>query len=442
VLAAAAVIAATCLPAGMQPVAAATPKLKLGANSRLAPGVYYRSVKFTNGSGAQRAYVVSADLTVPGVSFVPATSTTTPGRVGRTQNVTTTVTQQKAVAGINADQFDPLTGIPLGGIMTSSSLLKTPFLVRRASTVYVLPDGTVHVGTLTFKGSVTLVSPSATPPYDNPSPSPSSGSTATPSPTDSSSPTPTDSTTSLTFPLTSVNTPADANAGKLTMFTSSLTSVKLNKCVTATGSWSAATSTLTIWGLWGKSTTHGQLASTDRTIAGCGAAGTWLSTNLKLGSQLSISYSLTSPSGTPVQMISSAGLIVKAGAGYSDPAAITTFGLNPESALCVSQDGRQVKLVAVDGRQGKKAPGVTIPQLRDLLLSLKCYTGVVLDGGGSTSLAVKPSGKATRLVNTPSGSGKERRVPDVILIKYAKPGAAKKAAAKKAAAKKAAAKKR
>jgi exopolysaccharide biosynthesis protein len=164
------------------------------------------------------------------------------------------------------------------------------------------------------------------------------------------------------------------------------------------------------------------LGPSDRTLAGCGAAGAWLSANLKLGSQLTVSYALTAPDGqTPTGMISSAGLIVKAGQAYYDPAAITTFGLNPESAMCISQDGRQLALVAVDGRQGKKAPGVTIAQLRELLLALKCYAGVVLDGGGSTSLAVKPSRSRVRLVNTPSGSGKERRVPDVVLIKYKKP---------------------
>jgi exopolysaccharide biosynthesis protein len=89
--------------------------------------------------------------------------------------------------------------------------------------------------------------------------------------------------------------------------------------------------------------------------------------------------------------------------------------------MCVSQDGKQVQLVAVDGRQGRKAPGVTIAQLRELLVALHCYDGVVLDGGGSTTLAVKPSGRRVHLVNRPSGAGNERRVPDVMLIKYRKP---------------------
>jgi exopolysaccharide biosynthesis protein len=385
--------------------------LKLAPRSRVAPGVYVRKLSFTNASGRQRGYLVTANLNVPGVSVVPASSIA--GRVGNPQSVTTTVAQQKAVAGINADQFVPTTGIQLGGVMSGGVLYKTPFPVRRASTVYVTADHVVHVGTLKFSGTVTLVTPSASPPYETPTPTPSS--TQTPSSPPSAQP-------ELTYPLSSINTASDASRGNLTLFTSASPSVTLNRCVTATGSWSSATRTLTIWGMWGRSTVHARLAASDRTLAGCGAAGAWLSANLKLGSKLSISYALTTAAGDQVtSMVSSAGLLVKAGRPYSDPAAIRTFGLNPESAMCVSQDGRQIQLVAVDGRQGRKAPGVTIAQLRELLVALHCYSGVVLDGGGSTSLAVKASGKKVHLVNKPSGTGRQRLVPDVILIKYKKP---------------------
>ncbi len=401
---------------------ASLPKVSKGKATAVAPGVTVQSLTFTNSAGKQRGYAVNANLATPGVRLIPTTSTTSSGRVGKTQAVTTTVNQRKAIAGMNADQFEPATGIPLGGVMVDGAIYKSPFTDRKVSTVYVLNDGSVHVGALTFRGSATLVTPSASPPYVSPTPTPSPTDTATPSP----SPTPTDSSTPtppapLTFPLTSVNTPKDAMAGNLTLFTSALPAVQLPGCVTASGTWAVDTKTLTITGLWADSTLVGQLGGASRTLAGCGAAGTWLSANLKLGSQLAIDFSLTAPGGQPVQhMISSTGLLVANGAAYADKSAIVTSGLNPESALCISADGKQIKMVAVDGRRGKAAPGVTIAQLRDLLLALNCYTGVVLDGGGSTSLVVKHPGKAAHLVNTPSGAGKERRVPNVLLLFYKK----------------------
>ncbi len=54
-------------------------------------------------------------------------------------------------------------------------------------------------------------------------------------------------------------------------------------------------------------------------------------------------------------------------------------------------------MVVVDGREFSE--GATFPELADLLLSQGVYTGVSLDGGGSSSMIVKGANGQPRAVN-------------------------------------------
>lgn len=73
----------------------------------------------------------------------------------------------------------------------------------------------------------------------------------------------------------------------------------------------------------------------------------------------------------------------------------TSFnGKNPRSA--VGDDKGNLYLVAVDGRRSE-APGMTLQELAEFMLSIGCQNAINLDGGGSTRLLVngQPANKPT-----------------------------------------------
>jgi exopolysaccharide biosynthesis protein len=77
----------------------------------------------------------------------------------------------------------------------------------------------------------------------------------------------------------------------------------------------------------------------------------------------------------------------------------------------VSRDGRKLILLVADGREFSE--GATFPDLADLLISYGAYTGMALDGGGSSALIVKGFDGRARALNMlmeDNIPGKERAV--------------------------------
>ena len=84
---------------------------------------------------------------------------------------------------------------------------------------------------------------------------------------------------------------------------------------------------------------------------------------------------------------------------------------NPRSAICLEADGTTLWLIAIDGRSSS-ADGMTCDETRDLLLELGCWSGAMLDGGGSTTLVVEGD-----VMNNPS-DGSLRTVSNHLGIIY------------------------
>ncbi len=85
----------------------------------------------------------------------------------------------------------------------------------------------------------------------------------------------------------------------------------------------------------------------------------------------------------------------------------------PRTAFGLSKNGRWLTLMVVDGRQNGYSEGVTFPELGELLISYGVYTGVNLDGGGSSTLVIKGADGKPRVLNSPidlNVPGKERAV--------------------------------
>ncbi|MCG5471764.1 phosphodiester glycosidase family protein [Micromonospora sp. LAH09] len=85
------------------------------------------------------------------------------------------------------------------------------------------------------------------------------------------------------------------------------------------------------------------------------------------------------------------------------------------SAAGVSPDGRTVYLVALAGRAPASA-GFTIAELADLMRSLGADAAVNLDGGGSSTVAVREPGQATATARNSPSDGTERAVANGIGI--------------------------
>lgn len=69
---------------------------------------------------------------------------------------------------------------------------------------------------------------------------------------------------------------------------------------------------------------------------------------------------------------------------------------NPRTALGITAKGN-ILLVTVDGRQPGVSAGLSIEELRHLMLALGAYDGINLDGGGSTTMVIN-----NQVVNSPS----------------------------------------
>ena len=69
-------------------------------------------------------------------------------------------------------------------------------------------------------------------------------------------------------------------------------------------------------------------------------------------------------------------------------------------AVGIDRKGDKLWLVLVDGKQPYYSEGITLKELADILVSLGCDRAINLDGGGSTTLAVKQNNKVT-VLNAP-----------------------------------------
>ncbi|NJR72010.1 MAG: phosphodiester glycosidase family protein [Gammaproteobacteria bacterium] len=95
---------------------------------------------------------------------------------------------------------------------------------------------------------------------------------------------------------------------------------------------------------------------------------------------------------------------------------------HPRSVVGLSQDGKTLYLVAIDGRQPSFSRGANMFELGETLKAMGAHTAINLDGGGSTAMIVKDSRTGTfGIANQPSEVSTdgynvrmERPVADVI----------------------------
>ena len=89
---------------------------------------------------------------------------------------------------------------------------------------------------------------------------------------------------------------------------------------------------------------------------------------------------------------------------------------HPRTAVGISNNGKRLLLVVVDGRQKGYSDGMTLRELAKLMLALGAREALNLDGGGSTTMIYADSAHNITVANRPSDATGERPVGDALGI--------------------------
>ena len=137
--------------------------------------------------------------------------------------------------------------------------------------------------------------------------------------------------------------------------------------------------------------------------------------NLAPGEPITVTISATAGWESVQQAVGAREWLVRDGAVAISPRPASADQLFARSSVGLTADGRLI-LATVDGRQPGWSTGMRLPELAELMLSRGAVNALNLDGGGSTSLAVRRAGAIQPvLVNRPS-DGSERGVTNSIQI--------------------------
>lgn len=332
-------------------------------------GVTERAETLDTVSGRQHTQVMDVDLTDPNVRLgvVEAGDTLTDPA---DETVGSMAARTHAVAGVNGDYFEiNASGRPLGGVVTGGRLLKSPRPDYNAQ-LTVRADGSMVIGQETYSGTLTDGAASA--------------------------------------PLASVNVINDVATGGITRVTPALGAATLPApAVLVTAHAVGATYVV--------DTVQSGVTSVPAGTTGF-LGGQWLTTNVHTGDALTVSERI-SPDNQPRELLSGATMLVRDGAVYHDPTGTPPSGVNPETAVGLTKDGRHAIIVTLDGRFGEStAVGVSPAQVAGYLVQQGAYSALLLDGGGSTEMVARePGTSAVSVLNTPS-DGSERPVANGLFV--------------------------
>ncbi len=376
--------AALTVPASARPVRPDTARRHSGSSVvTLARGVTLQHVDMRSDGRAEQVTLLGIDFKTPGVE-VDATSPD--GVVGADRATVKAQTNARhAVAGVNADFFNlnRSAAAPRGTLVSSGQMLKSPAAPRNANLVlrHTAKGEVASIGALPFTGEVTRVRKN---------------------------------TRNRTRSLTTTNSLVSARAGGLVLLTPAMAASDLRRsCRIATGTQSH--------GVWtvrsvGTTFTTPRLAANAFALLSCAGHGAhWIHATLRRGDTVRVSDAVTG--GTPWAAVSGGSVLVRNGKAWSDPLGehLPYPGRNAETFACTGRSGHRLTLGTVDGYTWQSA-GVTYSELTSYLVSLGCWSGMVLDGGGSTTLVAKlPGTSKARIQNAPA-TRPARPVADSLVV--------------------------
>ncbi|MET3575396.1 phosphodiester glycosidase family protein [Bhargavaea ullalensis] len=136
---------------------------------------------------------------------------------------------------------------------------------------------------------------------------------------------------------------------------------------------------------------------------------------LKKGEQVSLKINLTKPWNDAKFVLASGPLLVQNGKVKleMDPKSARANEIAPRTAVATNADGSEVYLITVDGRSSVSR-GMKLPEFAQYLVSIGAYNALNLDGGGSTTMAVRERGAQYPVVFNRLSDGAERRVSTIL----------------------------
>lgn len=139
--------------------------------------------------------------------------------------------------------------------------------------------------------------------------------------------------------------------------------------------------------------------------------------NLNLGDSITLEVHIDRKWKNAAFMLASGPILVKDGKVNitMDPNSPNASTRAPRTAVGIDKAGTKVYFITVDGRQKGYSDGMTLTQFARHLVDLGVDRALNLDGGGSTTMAVRyPYSSKVSLANKPS-DGRERGVPSILM---------------------------
>lgn len=147
--------------------------------------------------------------------------------------------------------------------------------------------------------------------------------------------------------------------------------------------------------------------------------------SLKKGEKVSLNINLTEPWNDAKFVLASGPLLVQNGKVdlEMDPKSSRANEIAPRTAVATNADGSEVYLITVDGRSSVSR-GMKLPEFANYLVSIGAYNALNLDGGGSTTMALRQRGAQYPTVINRLSDGAERAVSTILsAVSYEKTGA-------------------
>lgn len=127
----------------------------------------------------------------------------------------------------------------------------------------------------------------------------------------------------------------------------------------------------------------------------------------------------TTPSLQNIQLAVGGGTVLVRN-GQTVPFSEPVTGNHPRTAVGINRSGDELIMVTIDGRH-RSYTGVDGQRLAALMIELGSDQAILMDGGGSTTMAVRGLGEsAVSVVNAPS-DGSQRRVINALAVKSTAP---------------------
>ena len=373
------VVISVCMLMNITPALAADSEPQLVSTSNVTSGAVLKNYTWDTVDGPVKASVIECDLTNPYLNIGVIAGE---GKLGLRSNVSAMASRTGAVAAINGDLYNTKgEGSPIGTTVMNGKLVTSPSVIPGIYALGITQDNRAIIQQFDFQGSVTTAA-------------------------------------GVSFPLSGVNKswywefPAGVHS-------------HIDKLHLYTDMWGATTranddyaydlaEVMVKDGIVTAISPDGYFASS--VPEGCvilraqGAAKTFVMDNIHVGDQLNIQYAAGPDYGYKT-VIGGDGILVNNGqmVDYGKSTEGLT-GVRARTAIGISQDGRKLYLIAVEGRTSA-SKGITLGNLSLFLTKIGIWQAINLDGGGSTTMVARPLGDfTTEQAIAVEGHAAERRV--------------------------------